>query len=288
MAYFKRIWRLKIQINNSIKTYQELDYEDTSLRIDFNVENSVNGAFANGDITLYNLSFEDMQYLASSVSPFGKFKRNKISLEVGYRGSLGLILGGNIMEVQCDFNNVDNRINLKVMGGLGNNLANNSVQTSYKGDINFKDICKDCAKKNNLGLFFDNKINNRFLNNFSFLGTPFQMIQRLRSYFDDINIFISETGKILNITLKEEGQIINKQELSYKTGLIGRVKPTMLGCEVSCLLNINLKVGSFIKLKNEKLKDYDGLYVIYQLKHVGSNYGEAWLTNLSMRRVKNG
>lgn len=286
MALFKRIWRLQIQINDVIKTYQELDYNDSSLRIDFDVTNGMFGAFASGNITIYNLNLNDMQYLATSVSPFGKFKRNRVSLEVGYYGNLGLILSGNIIEVDADFTSSDTRITLKVTGGIGNNLSNNSIQTSLKGNVEFKNICKECASKNGLTLFYDNKITNRFLSDFSFLGSPFQMIEKLRTYFDDLSIFISENGKILNVLLKENGEIVNTQELSYKTGLIGRIKPTMLGCDATSFLNINLKAGRHIKLVNEKLKDYDGIYIINELKHRGSNFGDAWNTDLVMRRVK--
>ena len=44
-----------------------------------------------------------MEFLNSSVSPFGNFKRNKVSLEAGYVGEIGVILSGNIIAVDCDF-----------------------------------------------------------------------------------------------------------------------------------------------------------------------------------------
>ncbi|WP_291952713.1 hypothetical protein [Campylobacter sp.] len=286
MAVFKRIWRLQIQINDTIKTYKELNYDDTSLKIEFDITNGMCGAFANGNITIYNLNIDDMQYLASSVSPFGKFKRNKISLEVGYLGNLGLLVSGNIIEVDCDFNGGDTRATLKVIGGIANNLSKNSIKTSLKGNIEFKNICNECATKNKMQLFYDKNIANRFINDFSFLGTPFQLIEKLRSYFDDLHIFINETGEILNVLLKENGEIVNTQELSYETGLVGRIKPTMLGCNATSILNINLKAGRHIKLKNKVLKDYDGIYIINEIKHRGSNSGDGWFSDLVLRRVK--
>ena len=78
MAIYKRAWRLSIQINNTIKTFQELDYQDQSLKIDFEVNNAVYGGFASGNITIYNLAQSDMEFLSSSVSPYGNFKRNKV------------------------------------------------------------------------------------------------------------------------------------------------------------------------------------------------------------------
>ncbi|MCW1675652.1 hypothetical protein OLS47_01375 [Campylobacter jejuni] len=114
------------------------------------------------------------------------------------------------------------------------------------------------------------------------------MIEQLRSYFNDLNIFIDETGSLLNVLLKEDGEEINKQVLSKDTGLIGKPKPTMLGVNVITFLNINLKAGGLIKLKNEKLTQFDGVYRIQELKHRGSNMSDNWISELTMQRVKNG
>lgn len=288
MAIFKRAWRLQIQIGDTIKTYQELDYSDTSLKIEFDVTNGIYGAFASGNITIYNLNIDDMQYLAGCVNPYGRFKRNKISLEAGYIGYVGVILSGNIIEADADFTSPDNRISFKITGGIGNNLLNNSIKTSLSGAVDFKVICSECASKNGLTLKYDNKLKKRFLNDFSFLGTPFQMIEQLRSYFNDLNIFIDETGNLLNVLLKEGGEEINKQVLSYETGLIGKPKPTMLGVNVKSFLNINLKAGGLINLKNERLTQFDGIYRIQELKHRGGNMSDEWVSELTMQRVKNG
>lgn len=288
MAVFKRAWRLQVQIGDTLKTYQELNYQDTSLKIEFDITNGIYGGFASGNITIYNLDLDDMQYLASCVNPYGRFKRNKLSLEAGYVGNIGVILSGNIIEADADFTSADNRISFKVMGGIANNLSNNSVQTSLKGKVDFRTICNECAKNNGLNLKYDSKLGKRLLNDFSFLGSPFQMIEQLRSYYNDLNIFISEDGNILNILLKEDGEEINKQVLSKETGLIGKPKPTMLGVQVMSYLNINLKAGGFIKLKNEKLSQFDGVYRIQELKHRGSNQGDEWVSELNTQRVKNG
>lgn len=288
MAVFKRAWRLQIEIGDKIKTYQELKYDDTSLKIEFDITNGIYGAFASGHITIYNLDLDDMQYLASCVNPYGKFKRNKISLEAGYVGLLGVIISGNIIEAEADFTSPDNRITFKITGGIGNNLTNNSVQTSLNGSVDFKTICNECAKKNGLKLKYDKNIAKRFLQDFSFLGSPFQMIEQLRNYFNDLNIFIDETSSLLNVLLKEGGEEINKQVLSKDTGLIGKPKPTMLGVNVTTFLNINLKAGGLIELKNEKLTQFNGVYRIQELKHRGSNMTDDWFSDLTMQRVKNG
>lgn len=286
MALYKRAWRLQIQVGNVVKTFQELDYQEQSLKIEFDISNAVYGGFSSGSITIYNLAQSDMEFLASSVSPFGNFKRNKVSLEAGYVGEIGVILSGNIIAVDCDFTSVDNRITLTVQGGIQNNLLKNSIQTSLKGLVDFKSICQECAKHNDLILRYDKNITKRNIQDYSFLGSPYQMIEELKQFFSDLNIFIDETGKVLNVLLFEKGEKINEQELSSDTGLIGKPKPTAQGCSVVSMLNINFKAGGFVKLKNESLKSLDGVYRVTELKHRGSNYGDLWASELVLFKAK--
>ena len=286
---FRRAFRLSIEIDGKLKTYQELTNTDESLKVDFNITNCVYGVFAQGNITIYNLGFDDMQYLATSYNPASRrFKRNKIILEAGYNDNVSNIINGNIIEVDADFNSVDASINLRVQGAIANNLANNNVKTSLNGDVDFRAVCNECAKNNGLTLHYDSKIKPRTLTDFSYNGTPYQMIERLRKYYPDTNIFLGEDGQTLNVLLKEGGENFNQQELSKDTGLKGRPKPTMLGCVARSVLNTNFKAGGYVKLKNSNLENFDGVYRITELKHIGSNRGEAWDTELTLQRARNG
>lgn len=286
MEVFKRSFRLKIQIGNTLKTYQEIGFTDQSLKISFDITMGVAGALANGSITVNGLSDKDMETISSGYSPYkGLFTKNFVSLEVGYINSLGLILRGNIIEIDPNFNELGNSINLKVMGGAGNNLSKNNVSTSLANKVDFKAICGECAKNNGLTLKFDNKIPKRFLEDYAFNGTPFQQIDNLRSYYEDLDIFVDGLKDVLNVFRKEGGEIIKKNELSNKTGLIGKPKPTTSGLQILSLLNTNITAGSIIKLKNEKLSSFDGNYRVFEVKHIGSNFGDTWLTQIIGQKV---
>ena len=112
------------------------------------------------------------------------------------------------------------------------------------------------------------------------------MIEELKQFFNDLNIFIDETGKVLNVLLFEKGEKINEQELSSSTGLRGKPKPTAQGGSVISMLNINFKAGGFVKLKNESLSSLDGVYRVTELKHRGSNYGDLWVSELILFKAK--
>lgn len=287
MQSFKRTWKLSVQIKNTIKTYQELDYADMSLKIEFDVTMGVSGAFSNGNITIFGLTNDDMQYLVSCYNPqLGEFKQNYISLEVGYIDNMGLILKGNIVGIEPNFNTLGNQITLRVMSGISNNLEKNNVSTSLASDVSFKTICEECAKNNSLALNYDNTIPIRYLTDYSFNGTPYQQIMQLRRLFNDIDIFVDGLKETLNV-IKKDGNtsFLNKNELSNKTGLLGKPTPTTTGLEVVSLLNTNFYAGGIIVLKNEHLKSFDSTYKIFEVKHTGGNFSDNWTSKLILRKL---
>lgn len=288
MEVFKRAFRLSVEVAGKLKTYEEVKDTDESLKIEFNVTNCVYGVFAQGQISITGLNFDDMQYLATSFNPATRrFKRNAIILEAGYNDNISNIIKGNIIEVSANFSAVDPTIRLKVQGGIANNLAKNNIKTSLNGNVDFKAICNECAKNNGLTLHYDSNIKTRSLTDFSFNGTPFQMVERLRSYYPDLNIFIGEDGNTMNVLMRENGEQINTYELSCDTGLKARPTPTMLGCKVQSVLNTNFRAGGFVNLKNSNLENFDGIYRITELKHMGCNKSEAWDTHLTLQRTRN-
>lgn len=283
MAVFRRVWELSLEIGGNIKTYKEREWGEQSLRIEFAIRNAVGGGLANGDITITNLNNQDMQLLSTAFSNRGRFKSNYIQLLAGYPTNTGIICNGNFSELSTDFESVDKSVTFKVVGKIQNNLENNSIQTSKEGATSLQAICQECAAKNGLGLRYDEDIGTRNLQDFSFLGTPFQYIEKIRSLYKDLLIFIDDTSDTLCVQ-KIEKKAVNTQILSNETGLIGKPKPTYLGCNVRTLLNPSLKAGNFIELKNAVLKDYDGKYRIQELIHRGSNRSTLWETELILIR----
>lgn len=287
MEIFKRSFRIKIQIGDTLKVYQELGFTDQSLKIEFDITMGVSGSAANGNITIYGLNSKDMEYLAGCYNPSrGIFKKNFISLEVGYIDKLGLILKGNILDIDSNFNVLGNSVTLRVMAGVGNNLANNNISTSLANKVDFRTICGECAKNNGMTLKYDKNLPNRTITDYSFNGTPFQQIENIRKYFPDTDIFIDGIKNVLNVLKKENGEVINKSELSNKTGLIGKPKPTAQGLQVNSLLNTNFYAGGIVSLKNETLKSFDGNYRIWEVKHYGSNYESTWFSQLILQKSK--
>ena len=286
MAIFKRSWRLTLQIGkDKAKVFQELENSDMSLKIEFDTT-SKTSSFSEGTITIYNLAKDDMYYLASCarVGADGIMKQNKVMLECGYGGDLGIILSGNIYEVTADFTSADRKISLKARGNIAKNFEFDSISVALNGDIDLKDICAELTKKQQILLEYDKNIAPVIQKGYSFLGRPAQMLENLRKSFKDFFFYYSEDGETLKVQPKENATISNKQILSYETGLVGTPTPTQFGIKATSLLNKSLKMGGWVELKSEKIPQYNGIWYIYEIKHKGSNQSNEWFSILSLSK----
>ena len=283
MAIFKRSWRLSIEIDGKVKTYQELQNDDISLKIDFDITSKVSN-YSEGNITIYNLSRDDMYFLSSCArisANGGVFKQNKIQLECGYNGELGLILSGNIFECSADFTSPDKKLNIKAQGNLTKNFTGD-VAISLNGNVDLKDICQELTTKQKLILEYDKAIKPISQAGYSFLGTPKQMVNELRKSFKDLWFYFSEDGKTLKVQPKENATIKNPQKLSANTGLVGTPTPTQYGIKATSLLNNNFKAGSWVTLESSRISQYNRTYYIREVKHKGTNQGNEWYSILDL------
>lgn len=284
MALLNRSWRLSLEINGVAKTYQELENNSTSLKIDFEVDSSINGAFSNGIITIYGLSNDDVAFLSTNYNPQnGQLYSSKVSLEVGYSGNVSLILYGNISEAEPDFTTPDTRLRIKVMSNLEHNLQDNKVKDSISKTATFKKICELTAKNNNLSLEYDSSIPDKNIGDYSFFGTPFQQIENLRQYQpNNVSIFVQNKKLIVSLIKANSAK---KMLLDNQSGMIGSPKPTPFGVEVTSLLNPSLIASDFIELNSIKLPRLNGLYKIISISHKGGNRSETWLSQMMLRKA---
>ena len=285
MAIFKRSWRLKIEVENVIKEFKELENTDTSLKIDFDAT-SKTSKWAEGNITIQNLNKDDLQYLASCarISGGATFKHNKVSLEAGYGGDLAVILCGNISQVDVDFTSADRKCTLKVSGNFAQNALKNSVGISMDGDIDFREICKEASALMKVKLVYDSNIKPILQKGYSFLGTPMRLLEDLRQSFKDYYLILSADGNTLSVKPKENATILKKDIISEDTGMIGMPKPTQYGLTITSLLNSALKAGDFVEVQSKKITAFNGTYFIYELKHKGSNMNNEWISTLDLRK----
>ncbi|WP_416861563.1 baseplate hub protein [Helicobacter ganmani] len=279
---YKRIWLLGITIGSVIKYYKETYYDENSLKIEFNVTAKAAGAYPKGNITIYGLNKEDLQYYAILNQKRG-FANNIVTLECGYMGqSLSLLFQGNIQNAKVDFQSVDKSLNLELGTMVSNNFINKRISSSYVGTKSVKDVASDIAKENGVGLQIGSNVNET-LQDFSFIGTPYQFVESLRESFPNLDIFFSPNSN--KIIIEKQDETIDTDTLSKDTGLFGAPEAIQNGLIVHSLLNLRLKVGQRIKLKYENITHFNGAYKIMEITHRGSNKSNEWVTILTLRNI---
>lgn len=282
MPIFNRAYRLTLQIDKVLKTYQELNVGEQSLKIDFEVDMSAGGSFSKGNLTITGLKQNDIAFLATNFTKEGAFKDSMVELEVGYKDNTALILSGNISKSEANFTSPDQSLKLEVMSAFSQS-GKDPVSNSISKNATFRDICNLVALNNKLTLKYDNTIPNKVIGDYSYRGTPYQQIQKLREYMpNDVDITIkNNTLEVVNAIKKGTISFI----ISSETGMIGTPSPTNIGCVVRTLLNPNIQVNDFVELKSSKIKQLDGDYRVIELKHRGSNRGDLYETLLTLRNV---
>ena len=280
MALFKRLWRLTIQVNSVLKTYQELENSDTSLKIEFDVEVAVNGTFSNGNITIHGLTTQDIAFLSTNFAN-GSIKPSLVVLEAGYKERFGVLLKGNIIEAEPNFLNPVPSIRLKVISGALNNTQRLEMNTSISKKATFKDLCALVAKNNQSVLNYDLALGNIVIGDFVFDCSPFAQIEKLRELNENALITL-ENGKLFVKSKHSKG--FKKIKLDSSNGLIGIPKPTFTGCIARSYLNPSLNSNVFVELKNSKIPQINGLYRLGALKHKGSNRSDLWETELTLQK----
>ena len=282
MMVYKRIWLLGITLGNVIKYYKETYYNENSLKIEFNVTTKAAGANPKGNITIYGLNNKDLQYYASLNQKRG-FENNIVTLECGYMGqSLSLLFQGNIQSAKVDFQSVDKSLSLELGTRVSNNFLNNRISSSYSGDTTVEKVARDIASANGVGIEIGKGITET-LQDFSFVGTPFQFMESLRESFPDLDIFFSPN--LNKIIIEKKESTTDTSTLSKETGLIGAPDAIQGGLIVQSLLNLKLKVGQRINLKYENLTHFNGTYKIVEMTHRGSNKSNEWISILTLRNV---
>lgn len=277
---FGRVIDLEIQIKNQIKIYSDLQGLD-NIKVEFNITKSINTAGGEATISIFGLFPDDIAFLSTNyIAGSGALNQSLISIIGGYKDNKTLLFNGNIVNANPNLTSKDYNIELKAINAIMS--STNSKSISLK-NATLKSICQRLASDLGLILKYDNTIN-KTIGDYSYNGTAFSQILKLRSYYpNEIDIFINDGFLII-----QKQKALEKGKtflLNSKTGLIGTPQPTATGCKIKSILNPELQVGNIIKLESKKIPQLNSFYKILELKHMGSNRTDMWVSEITALQV---
>lgn len=286
---YGRKWRLLV------RTWSGLDIEITDVRFTFHVEKSLSTAMQYGSVTIYNLSPNTETEI---------FKNGQgIILEAGYaNGPYGVIFRAPIRQpIRGKENGTD--YFLKLVCYAGDDILNiGFCNLTLRNTQTARDIIAQIARSSTVPFALSIEQGEELLNT----GTlsP-QQTQRGKTLFGPpgdylrsiaINnnfIFYADDG-VANFVPVSKPNPADAPELNATNGLIGFPQQVDKGVELRILINPNIRLGTWIKLNNQKiiqeefpfessgvLLDIDGLYRVIAITMDGDTRGNDWYYDLT-------
>jgi hypothetical protein len=262
----------------------------TEYQISFNIKKDNNKDPNQGEITIYNLSDDTVNYINRSI-------RNNlaVALSVGYEGQeLTMIFKGTVQWVSDSFNNTERRTVLHCLDG-GINIAEARTSRSYPKGTKVKKVVGDLVK--DLGT----TEGNIHIDTEQTLSSSTVMCGNTSHYLENIcrgidhNVSIQD-GSVY-VTPRSQMSSARCAYISPETGLVGSpepfhndIKPTKKvtkstkkakkptdGVKFKCEMN-----GAILPEKTVWLKshDYDGAFKVVSVVHSGDKEGKDWTTEV--------
>lgn len=246
------------------------------------------------NLTVYNLSREDLEFLSTSAATWLK-KKNLMQLYAGYDDDVRLLASGQIMEAVPQ-GNPDVGLEIRMINGVKWWGENFNVQ---KSDVKIMDLIDEVGSKMGWTVNVSDNLrnNNEMLNTvipeYSFTGSPFQMLEQLQQKvggfsMDEKGVNITTCNDEIFVWSVGEGangmpiMLINKN-----TGMVGYPHPTAAGVSVKILLDPNVRTGQLVRVESDRVSFINGDYYITTIQHDGELRGNSWYTTLNCSRASN-
>lgn len=248
--------------------------------IQFSIEKHMGAVMNEANVTIYNLTREDIEYLTTFTSQWIAYQqRKRLRIFAGYTDtSVGLIFDGDIIEALPSMP-PDIALRCKARSGAYNNST--MISKSVTEPITTKDLLKQVGSWTGLTVN-DHTTTDRKIGGFYYTGSATQLIGQLNdipdiiAYEDDGSLWVVDKK---NTDIGLQMRVINKN-----SGMIDIPQPNATGIEVKILLDPAIKLGQKIKVESDLIPAVNGVYTIYELKYTGHLRGNEFYTDITARR----
>lgn len=267
------------------------DKEIRNIGMKFRVNRKMSETGSTANVSIANLSREDVEYLTTYMSPYiDQSKRKKINIFAGYENTgVGLIFSGDIYSALPE--------------GLPDTWLNIEAKTNYYNQQNIisysstaattKQIAENYAAQSGLQLVWEST-SQKVIDSFNYSGAKAKMLNALNK-MDDFIIFI-DNGllKVMDKISERPAQIEPEKQatapqstqtrqdvsttkkagyvkyINQDSGLIGIPQPDEYGVKFKVLLDPTINLGDWIYLASKRLPIVNGYYQVYELTFDGA------------------
>lgn len=236
------------------------------IRIAFEISKSIDGGLNNLNLQIFNLNEVNRQKI---IKDPGIDPQNivNISLEVGYKNSIGTVYSGTIFRAFLNKQGSDIVNSVESQDGLSG--INNFISKTVRGkDEAIKKIVDDMTGVN-LGKITEQT---KTIRPIVLVGTAGKLFQK---HVDPDQYMNIESG-FLSILRRSDYLQNIVPVVSARTGLINTPSRENMIVTFETQLNPALKLSERCKLESSFAKYLNGVYKIQQIIYKGDNYGQDW------------
>ena len=252
------------------------------------------GMPASSKIDIYNPDREDLSFLTTTTRTANQ-KNYLFQLFGGYSDDVRLLFSGQVFEaIPSSYPDV-------IMSIRGNSNVKwwGDPFNIKKEKIKVMDLIDEAAKQMGYQVNIDDNLRktNRLLNmtqdNFSFTGSPLQLLEQAQEIMGGISadpetVFLSVYNEQINIwSPSVQSNTVRVLEINKDTGMLGLPRPTGSGCEVDILMNTGIQTGDVVEIRSERIKILNGKYYVVKITHSGELRGREWKTTLGCISINN-
>lgn len=231
----------------------------SGLHISFRLVKTLSSAPSEGWVKIKNLN--------KSTESFIQKEANRILIRAGYEGVSGIIFGGDLRDVETGREDLNHVTTITIGSGV-QKLSESFFQRSYAGTIQIQTIITDALEFCGLTPFNLSAIPNVTLEDVSWNGRTFDLIDEITSiagidwFEDNEKAYFHKPGEAVE-TIPIQ---VNEQ-----TGMVGVPKITDTGIQVSTLLNPAVALGGLIELESIEKPETTGKWKVTKLTVDGDN-----------------
>lgn len=272
----KRIAYVQIQTPDGDKQIENIGLK-------FRVTRKMSETGSDADVSIANLSREDVEYLTTYTSPYvDQSKKKRINVFAGYESTgVGQIFSGDIYSALPD-GLPDTWLNIKAKTEFYNKQ---NIITYSQTAATTKEIALNISQQLDCELSWQSK-SQKTIDCFNFVGGKAKLLNKL-NLMDNFYAFI-DNNILYVIDKDEEPPQENETPKSYtgknqsnrreagtilllnENNLLGIPQPDEFGVKVKILIDPTINLGDWFKLESKRLPIVNGFYQIYEMTYDGA------------------